>query len=117
MKPLWVMIAGPYRSGTRTDLERAENLRALNRAACEVLARGHIPIVGANLALPIVEVAGAQRYDEIMMPLSLAVADRCDAVVRIGGPSEGADQEVQRVRAHGGIVYGSLEELPPRIAD
>ncbi len=114
MKPLWVMIAGPYRTGTRTDLERAENLRLLNQAAYEVLRRGHVPIVGANLALPIIAAAGADRYEEIMMPLSLATADRCDAVLRVGGASEGADQEVDRVRARGGAVYRSLEELPAR---
>jgi len=112
MKPLWVMIAGPYRTGARTDSERAGNLRVLNQAAYEVLRRGHVPIVGANLALPIIEAAGAERYEEIMMPLSLATADRCDAVLRVGGVSQGADQEVERVRTNGGLVYRSLEELP-----
>jgi len=47
-----------------------------------------------------------------MMPLSLAAADRCDAVLRIGGPSTGADQEVERIRARGGAVYRSIDELP-----
>jgi hypothetical protein len=34
--------------------------------------------------------------DEIMMPLSLAAAERCDACLRIGGPSAGAGEAVAR---------------------
>jgi len=112
MKRLWVMVAGPYRTGTRTESERAENLQALNRVAYEVFQRGHVPIVGVNLALPIIEAAGSEAYEEIMAPLSRAAADRCDAVLRVGGVSAGADEEVKRVRARGGSVYRSLEELP-----
>jgi hypothetical protein len=109
---MWIMIAGPYSSGARTDDERAENLRAMNRAALEVFRRGHTPIIGVNLALPVIEVAGPDSFDELMMPLSLALAERCDAVLRIGGPSSGADQEVERIRARGGAVYHSVGELP-----
>ena len=110
---LWVMVAGPYRTGARSDAERAENLRRLNLAAYEVLRRGHIPIIGVNLALPIIEAAGPGTYDDVMTPLSLAVADRCDAVLRVGGPSAGADEEVERIRARGGAAYRAAEELPP----
>jgi hypothetical protein len=65
-----------------------------------------------NLALPIIAVAGEQAYDEVMMPMSLAVADRCDAILQIGGECAGADQEVERVRSRGGIVFGDLQEIP-----
>jgi hypothetical protein len=111
-RQLWIMVAGPYSAGARSEAERVENLRALNRVAYEVLRRGHVPIIGVNLALPIIEAAGAETYDQIMMPLSLAAAERCDAVLRIGGPSTGADQEVERIRARGGAVYRSIAELP-----
>jgi hypothetical protein len=112
MSRMWVMVAGPYRTGARTDEERAANLRRLNLAAYEVLRRGHVPLVGVNLALPIIEAAGPESYEDVMTPLSLAVADRCDAVLRVGGPSAGADEEVERIRARGGPAYRSAEELP-----
>jgi hypothetical protein len=112
MKALWVMVSGPYRSGTQTEAERAANLGRLNAAAYEIFRRGHVPIVGVNLALPIIEALGDDRYDEIMMPLSLAAADRCDAVLRVGGPSKGADDEVERIRARGGTVLTRVEDLP-----
>jgi RimJ/RimL family protein N-acetyltransferase len=115
MKPLWVMVAGPYRSGTSTESERVRNLRELNRVAYEVSRRGHVPIVAVNLALPIIEAAGPERYEKIMMPLSLSIAERCDAILRVGGVSTGADQEVEIVRARGGAVYRSLAELPSRL--
>jgi hypothetical protein len=112
MSRMWVMVAGPYRTGARTDEERAANLRRLNLAAYEVLRRGHVPLVGVNLALPIIEAAGPESYEDVMTPLSLAVADRCDAVLRVGGASAGADEEVERIRARGGRAYRSAEELP-----
>ena len=58
------------------------------------------------------EVAGPQAFEEIMMPLSLALAGRCAGVLRIGGECRGAELEVERVRAHGGIVFQSLEDIP-----
>jgi hypothetical protein len=109
--PLWIMVSGPYTTGAKTKAERERNLRALNRAAYEVFRRGHVPIVGVNLALPMIDVAGEGAYDELMMPISLAAAERCDAVLRIGGASTGADQEVERIQARGGKVYYALEEL------
>ncbi len=109
---LWIMVAGPYRSGAADAAARAANLRALNAAALAVFRRGHLPVIGVNLALPIIEAAGPESFDEIMMPVSLAAAERCDAVLRIGGPSGGADQEVERFRARGLPVFHAPGEIP-----
>jgi ketosteroid isomerase-like protein len=109
---MWIMIAGPYRTGARSAEERAHNLRGLNLAASEVFRRGHIPVVGVNLALPIIETVGEHSYDDIMMPLSLAAADRCDGVLRLGGACAGADLEVERVRARGGAVFANIDAIP-----
>jgi len=110
---MWIMVSGPYTTGATTTEDRAANLRAMNRAAYELLKRGHVPVVGVNLALPLIWAVGAERFDDIMMPLSLAAAERCDAVLRIGGPSQGADREVEAIRSRGGTVYRSLDEIPP----
>ena len=116
MRRLWVMIAGPYPGGASSDAERdagrAANYRRLNEAAEQVLARGHVPVIGVNLALPIIAAAGADSFERIMTRLSLAIAERCDAVLRVGGPSAGANQEVERIRARGGAVYERVEDLP-----
>jgi hypothetical protein len=105
------MVAGPYSSGVADAQARAANLRVLNEAALAVFRRGHVPVIGVNLALPVIEAAGADCFDEIMMPLSLAMAERCDAVLRIGGASQGADAEVARFRARGLPVFHALDEV------
>lgn len=109
------MVAGPYSSGGADAQGRARNLRVLNEAALALQRRGHIPVIGVNLALPLIAAAGGSQaaYDEIMIPVSLALAERCDACLRIGGPSSGADAEVGRFRAAAKPVYFSLDEIPP----
>lgn len=74
--------------------------------------KGHVPVVGVNRALPVIDAAGADGYESITMPLSLALADRCDAILRIGGPSPGADREVERLWSRGGTGYRSVDEAP-----
>jgi len=115
--PLWIMIAGPYSTGARNAAERATNLRVLNDAALALFRKGHIPVVGVNAALPVIAAAGgsAAAYDEIMMPMSLALAERCDACLRIGGKSQGADDEVARFAAAGKTVYRRVEDVPERV--
>jgi hypothetical protein len=110
---MWIMVAGPYRSGAADAAERAANLRALNEAALALHQMGHVPIIGVNMALPMIEAAGEAAYDAIMMPVSLALAERCDAGLRIGGPSQGADDEMDRFRSRGRPVYRSLTDVPP----
>jgi hypothetical protein len=109
---MWVMVSGPYRAGAKNEAERQVNLDAMNRAAYEVFRRGHVPVIGVNMALPIIRTMGDDRYDEIMMPVSLALVDRCDACLRIGGPSKGADDEAERFRKLAKPVYLSLDEIP-----
>src|SRR5215217_5483348 len=105
--PLMILIAGPYRSGTGDDPDKmAENVRAMERIALPLFRAGHIPIVGEWLALPLVALAGSRAvgdaaFDEIFHPIAERLLERCDAVLRVGGPSHGADQMVQIARARG----------------
>lgn len=109
---MWIMIAGPYTSGARNEADRAANLRAMNVAAYRVFQLGHTPVIGVNMALPVIDAAGAHAHEELMMPISLALAARCDAVLRIGGLSKGADEEVEAIRAKGGKVFTRVEDVP-----
>src|SRR5262245_32891404 len=43
---LWIMVAGPYRSGSFDPEEWAANLRKLNLAAEAIFEKGHVPIIG-----------------------------------------------------------------------
>lgn len=109
---MWIMVAGPYRSGAKDDDARTANLDAMNRAALAVWRLGHTPVIGVNMALPMIEAAGDDCYDDVMTPVSLALAERCDAILRIGGPSGGADKEVDIIRAKGGQVFTDIADVP-----
>ena len=111
---MWIMVGGPYSTGAQSAAERAANLQRLNEAALAIWRKGHVPVIGVNLALPMIAAAGggADAEAEIMMPLSLALAERCDAFLRIGGPSTGADQEMARFVAAGKPVFRSIEAVP-----
>jgi hypothetical protein len=84
----------------------------LNAVAYQVFLRGHIPLIGVNLALPIILSAGMDEYRNIMLPISLALAERCDAVLRIDGESSGADAEVRLFEEKGLPVYYEINQLP-----
>ena len=117
--PLLVLIAGPYRSGTADDPARiAANVQAMTEMALRVFRLGHIPVMGEWLALPLIEQAGSQRtgddiFNEIFHPIARRLVQRCDACLRIGGPSVGADEMVALARQAGRLVFTRLEDLPP----
>lgn len=115
---MMILVAGPYRSGTGDDPARlAANVEAMNRAALSLFRAGHLPVTGEAMALPLIELAGSTRvgdgpFDEIFHPIARRLLARCDAVLRIGGPSAGADEMVEQARAAGKAVFTSLGEVP-----
>jgi hypothetical protein len=117
-RPLMILVAGPYRSGTGDDPARlAANAAAMNETALDLFRAGHLPVTGEALALPLIETAGSAGpgdplFDEIFHPVAERLLARCDAVLRIGGPSAGADQMVAQARAQGKDVYASTADIP-----
>lgn len=111
---MWIMIAGPYRAGAPSPAAQAANLKTLNEAAVALHRAGHVPIIGVNMVLPMIDAAGgtSAAYDELMAPVSLALVERCDACLRIGGLSSGADDEVRLFQANGRPVYRCLADVP-----
>ena len=116
--PLLILVAGPYRSGTGDDPEKMKaNVRAMEEAALPLFRAGHLPVVGEWLALPLIERAGSKRigdaaFTEIFHPIAERLVSRCDAILRIGGPSAGADEMVRLAKAQGRAVYHRLEDVP-----
>lgn len=117
-RPLMILVAGPYRSGTGDDPAKlASNVEAMNWAALTLFRAGHLPVTGEALALPLIEAAGSARigdpaFDEIFHPVAERLLARCDAVWRIGGPSAGADLMATRADALGKRVFHRLDEIP-----
>jgi hypothetical protein len=115
---LMILVAGPYRSGTGDDpVKLAANVHAMNDTALRLFRAGHLPVTGEALALPLIELAGSATvgdpaFDEVFHPIAERLLSRCDAVLRIGGASAGADRMVERARAEGKRVFTAVEEIP-----
>lgn len=109
-----ILVAGPYSAPTEED--RAANLERLNMAAAALAVRGHFPVIGVNIALPVLQAAGLDYAHPLMMAISLAVTERCDAGLQIGR-SPGADREIARLLELGRPVYRRLEDVPEAYND
>lgn len=116
-KKLMILVAGPYRSGTNDDPQLiAANVQAMTDTALEIYNLGHLPVLGEWFALPLIEAAGSKVigdavFNEIFHPIAVNLIQHCDAVLRIGGPSSGADEMVSAGFTEGKKVYYSIKEI------
>jgi len=93
------------------------NLRALEAVALPLYRAGHVPLIGEWIALPLLREAASKRpgdktYNEIVYPIAHRLLDRCDAVLRLPGESNGADEDVRIAKERGLPVFYSLAEVP-----
>ena len=117
-KPELILVAGPYRSNTDDDSAKiAQNMRCMNEAALELFRLGHMPVTGEALALPLIAVAGSRRlgddtFNSLFHPLARRLINHVDAVLRVGGPSAGADEMIALAEAAGKPVYRTIAAVP-----
>ena len=115
---MMILIAGPYRSGTNDDPEKIRaNVHFMETFALPIFRKGHIPLLGEWFALPLVALAGSKKigdkaFNEIFHPIAVKLLDKCDAVLRVGGASAGADEMVRTAREKGARIFYSLDEIP-----
>ena len=115
---MMILVAGPYRSGTNDDPALIKkNVQEMESYALPIFRAGHIPILGEWLALPLVELAGSRKigdeaFNEIFHPIAVRLLGKCDAVLRVGGPSAGADEMVRVGRSLELNIYTSSSEIP-----
>ena len=113
-----ILIAGPYRSGTGDDPKKmAENVHFMESFALPIFRLGHIPVLGEWFALPLVELAGSKQvgdeaFNEIFHPVAERLLEKCNAVLRVGGESKGADLMVEVARKKSLQIYTKIEEIP-----
>jgi hypothetical protein len=117
-KPLMILVAGPYRSGTNDDPKLiAANVKRMTDTALEIYRKGHMPMLGEWFALPIIEAAGSKQigddiFNELFHPIAFRLIDHCDAVLRIGGPSKGADDMIIAGREKGKLIFLNKDDVP-----
>ena len=119
--PLMILVAGPYRSGTNDDpVLITGNVRAMSDMALRLFRAGHLPVLGEWVALPLIEFAGSKQigdaaFDEIFHPISRRLVVKCDACLRIGGPSQGADEMVALARSFQKRIFFRYEDVPSAV--
>jgi hypothetical protein len=117
-RPLMILVAGPYRSGTDDDPARiAANHRRIQQACLALFRAGHLAVNGEDLALPLAELAGSTRvgdaaFDEVFHPMGRRLVERCDGVLRLPGASAGSDEMVAIARSRGIPVWTGLDDVP-----
>ncbi len=117
--PLQILVAGPLRGGTGDDpVLIAANVARMEEAALALFEIGHLPIVGEWLSFPLMARAGStaigdEVYDRIQHPLGELIVSKCDAVLRLSGPSSGSDLMVTTAQALGIPVRFALEDFSP----
>ncbi|MBN8678979.1 MAG: DUF4406 domain-containing protein [Chitinophagales bacterium] len=114
-----ILVAGPYRSGTNDQPELiAANVEHMSSVALELYKMGHLPVLGEWFALPLIETAGSKGigddvFNEIFHPVAIRLLDKVEAVLRIGGPSQGADEMIRIGREKGKKIYLNISEISP----
>jgi hypothetical protein len=112
-----ILVAGPYRSGTGDDpAKMAANVQLMEAYALPLFRAGHVPVLGEWFALPLVSLAGSRKvgdeaFTEIFHPIAERLLAHCDAVLRVGGASQGADFMVTLAQQRGLNVYHQLREI------
>lgn len=113
-----ILIAGPYRSGTNDEPAlMQQNLHTLESAALPLFRKGHIPLIGEWVALPLIQLAGSTKpgdeaWNEIQYPVAHRLLEKCDAVLRLKGVSKGADDDVRVAAERGLKIYYNVEDVP-----
>lgn len=113
-----ILIAGPYRSGTNDDPTlMKQNLNNLESAALPLFRKGHVPMIGEWVALPLIHLTGSTKpgdeaWEEVQYPVAHRLLQKCDAVLRLQGASKGADEDVRVAKERGLKIYYSLDEVP-----
>lgn len=104
-----IAITGPY--SAPTGKERQQNLDALNEAAAAIYEMGHLPLVGVNAALPVLEKSAVDDEYKLIMDISLAIAKDCDALLLLAASAD-ATGELEYMESQGKPVYKSISEIP-----
>lgn len=118
MRSQFILVAGPYRSGTGDDPKKmAANLRRLEEVALAIYAKGHLPVIGEWLAIPLAKRAGSTGIDDAIWdrygyPTADRLLEFCTAILRIPGESRGAAGDEEVARRRGLTVYTDIDQIP-----
>lgn len=117
-RPLMILVAGPYRFGTGDDPKLiSTNMDIMNSAALRILDMGHVPMLAEWVALPLIANAGSEKmgdevFERIFNPVAISILNFCTAIVRVGGPSTGADEMMRIAGERHKLIFRNLSDIP-----
>jgi hypothetical protein len=99
----------------RMILVAGNDVTSMREASMHLFRAGHMPVMGEWFSEPLVSHAGQdlaadEAVDEVVHPLNERLLARCDAVLRVGGPSASGDALVALARARALRVFFSLKD-------
>ena len=94
----------------RMILIAGADVATMQQAASRLFQAGHMPVMGEWFSEPLLELPEVERSAEAPHDLTERLLARCDAVLRVGGPSTGADTVVGLGRSRGLRVFFDLND-------
>ena len=100
---------------TRMILIAGADLASMEVVASAIFDAGHVPVIGTWFTEPLVAISGLEAdteesVDQVRQPLTERLLARCDAVLRVGGPSTEADVMMGAARARGLRVFFDVKD-------
>jgi ADP-ribose pyrophosphatase len=91
------------------------DLASMEVVASAIFDAGHVPVIGTWFTEPLVAISGLEAdteesVDQVLQPLTERLLARCDAVLRVGGPSTEADVMMGAARARGLRVFFDVKD-------
>ena len=115
---MFILIAGPYRSGTNDDPEKiAANVHLMEAFALPIFRMGHIPVLVNGLRFrwfiwQAQKKLAMSRSMKSFIPSQNGFWKNVMRFCRVGGASQGADLMVEVARKRGLQIYFTLDEIP-----
>lgn len=96
---------------------------SMDEVAAAIFDAGHVPVIEDWFSEPLASIpgpggnaawaptrSGEESGDQILQPLTERLLSRCDAILRVGGPSAAADAMAGAGRARGLRVFFTVED-------
>lgn len=104
VKPMLIYVSAPYSLG-----DVVINVRFACEIGDKILVRGHIPFVPHLTHFW--HYLSPKSWEE-WLKIDSVIVGKCDALLRIGGESKGADMEVEIAKSKGILVYYNICDIP-----